>query len=410
MNDAESLSTGKALETNGDSQTDNIDSKPKVKCRRGRPSEVAALLYGRCSGATNQDVSQFVNIIDSMRPLRRRDKKSSMVLSALAQHDNGNDSDEDGGAWEASHDNLDMPADPPPHSASQRHKKRKSNSEESDAIICQESNGDGKANGKGRGGRYSLRSTPKLGLVSPSALHSLSTTSSARGASIPKPPVQSPSPVPSQMLSSSHPSNGKAKISSPSPTKWLQDGVDVNMIGDHLFVPEPNSIITSDALQHAKYCLEHCPPTTLLFKLERFEDAVKGVGVKAGEDILAGQYVCEYSGELITEKEAQRREVEDYQCQTHCYMYFFACGTKRWCIDSTSCPEEVHGIGRLINHNINGNLLPRMIIINKVPRIALFTARNISRNEELTYDYGDRSNTRRVPWLVGLPAQFRRTS
>lgn len=56
----------------------------------------------------------------------------------------------------------------------------------------------------------------------------------------------------------------------------------------------------------------------------------KGRGVVSSRPFRKGELICEYSGELISYKEAQRRE-EQYS-EDHsigCYMYYFSFKGKR---------------------------------------------------------------------------------
>lgn len=47
-------------------------------------------------------------------------------------------------------------------------------------------------------------------------------------------------------------------------------------------------------------------------QLELFKTKHRGWGVKARHDIVMGQFVCEYVGELITDEEADEREDDSY--------------------------------------------------------------------------------------------------
>uniref|UniRef100_A0A2S2PMK3 [histone H4]-lysine(20) N-methyltransferase n=1 Tax=Schizaphis graminum TaxID=13262 RepID=A0A2S2PMK3_SCHGA len=126
----------------------------------------------------------------------------------------------------------------------------------------------------------------------------------------------------------------------------------------------------------------------------------KGRGIIAGKDFARGEYVVEYSGELICVQEARKREaIYSQDTSTGCYMYYFKYGSTHYCIDAT--PESSR-LGRLVNHSRFGNLVPKVVEVAGLPRIVLIAKSDIKRDEELTYDYGDRSKESLInhPWLA----------
>ncbi|CAH0388815.1 unnamed protein product [Bemisia tabaci] len=132
--------------------------------------------------------------------------------------------------------------------------------------------------------------------------------------------------------------------------------------------------------------------------VEVFEN--KGRGVVTTRKFSRGEFVVEYAGELISHDEARRREQFYAQDEnTGSYMYYFVHSNKHYCIDAT---EETDRLGRLINHSRNGNLYPKIILIDKQPRLVLLANQDIAAGEEVTYDYGDRSkeSIKNHPWLL----------
>lgn len=128
----------------------------------------------------------------------------------------------------------------------------------------------------------------------------------------------------------------------------------------------------------------------------------KGTGVRTLRSLSRFQFICEYVGELITKTEALRRE-KTYAATstTHimsCYMYYFEHRGQEYCLDATT-ENGPWGIGRLINHSINGNLDTVKIVIDNVPRLAFIANQDISAGSELAYDYGDRTSFAAFPWL-----------
>lgn len=134
------------------------------------------------------------------------------------------------------------------------------------------------------------------------------------------------------------------------------------------------------------------------FQITEFAD--KGRGVTTSRPLKAGDFVLEYAGELIDVQEAKLRE-QIYATDTSigCYMYYFTCRNKQYCVDAT---KETGRLGRLVNHSKKGNLKTQTCIIKGVPHLVLVAQRNIEPGEELLYDYGDRSKTSLQfhPWLA----------
>ncbi|XP_061880501.1 lysine methyltransferase 5Ab isoform X3 [Entelurus aequoreus] len=125
----------------------------------------------------------------------------------------------------------------------------------------------------------------------------------------------------------------------------------------------------------------------------------KGRGVFATRVFTKGDFVVEYHGDLLELTEAKLREARYAQDpQTGCYMYYFQYNTKTYCVDATI---ETSRLGRLINHSKAGNCHTKLHAIDGVPHLILVASKDIRANEELLYDYGDRSKASILahPWL-----------
>lgn len=70
-------------------------------------------------------------------------------------------------------------------------------------------------------------------------------------------------------------------------------------------------------------------------------------------------------------------------------------------VNSIDATEETGKLGRLLNHSRKGNCHTKVVGVNEHPYLILVASRNIKKGEELTYDYGDRSQTaiESYPWL-----------
>ncbi|XP_037633682.1 lysine methyltransferase 5Ab [Sebastes umbrosus] len=125
----------------------------------------------------------------------------------------------------------------------------------------------------------------------------------------------------------------------------------------------------------------------------------KGRGIFAAKSFKKGEFVVEYHGDLLEQAEAKIREAKyALDPQKGCYMYYFQYQTKTYCVDAT---EETSRLGRLINHSKAGNCQTRLHAIDGTPHLILVASRDIDSEEELLYDYGDRSKASVLahPWL-----------
>ncbi|XP_072243072.1 lysine methyltransferase 5Ab [Leuresthes tenuis] len=125
----------------------------------------------------------------------------------------------------------------------------------------------------------------------------------------------------------------------------------------------------------------------------------KGRGVFAVRGFKKGEYVVEYHGDLLDRAQAKIREAQYAKDpQTGCYMYYFQYQSKNYCVDAT---KETGRLGRLINHSKSGNCQTRLHPIDGMPHLILVASKDIEAEEELLYDYGDRSkdSVSAHPWL-----------
>lgn len=125
----------------------------------------------------------------------------------------------------------------------------------------------------------------------------------------------------------------------------------------------------------------------------------KGRGVFAVNGFKKGDFVVEYHGDLLDLSEAKLREAQYSQDpSTGCYMYYFQYRTRTYCVDAT---KESGRLGRLINHSKTGNCQTRLHPIDGTPHLILVASQDIKADEELLYDYGDRSKASVLahPWL-----------
>jgi SET domain len=130
-----------------------------------------------------------------------------------------------------------------------------------------------------------------------------------------------------------------------------------------------------------------------------------GRGIEATRTFSKFEFVVEYSGKLIRLKEAQDRENEfDLAKHEMGFMFYFRFQEVLWCVDAT---DESDKLGRLVNHarGDDANLYPQIVVIDKVPHIALIASDKILPGSQLMYDYGDRRKAavEANPWLRRQP-------
>lgn len=126
----------------------------------------------------------------------------------------------------------------------------------------------------------------------------------------------------------------------------------------------------------------------------------KGRGVFATKLFSKGDFIVEYAGDLINLREAKKRETNYAKDPSiGCYMYFFEFKGKSYCIDATA---ESGRLGRLLNHSkTENNCHTKLFDVDSRPILAILASRDIKPDEELLYDYGDRSSDalKAHPWL-----------
>ncbi|KFD61682.1 hypothetical protein M514_04752 [Trichuris suis] len=113
----------------------------------------------------------------------------------------------------------------------------------------------------------------------------------------------------------------------------------------------------------------------------------RGWGVKTLEPIRQGAFVMEYTGEIITNIEAERRGNVYDNVETSYLFDLDFYGDPEYVIDARYFGNESH----FLNHSCDPNLQVFAVWIQNYnplcPRIAFFAKRDIGAYEELTFDY-----------------------
>uniref|UniRef100_A0A182VWH7 Histone-lysine N-methyltransferase n=1 Tax=Anopheles minimus TaxID=112268 RepID=A0A182VWH7_9DIPT len=114
--------------------------------------------------------------------------------------------------------------------------------------------------------------------------------------------------------------------------------------------------------------------------LERFMTEEKGWGIRSREPIMKGNFIMEYLGEVVTEREFKERMRTMYLNDTHHYCLNLDGGLV---IDGHRMGSDC----RFVNHSCAPNCEMQKWSVNGLFRMALFALRDIPPNEELSYDY-----------------------
>jgi len=117
------------------------------------------------------------------------------------------------------------------------------------------------------------------------------------------------------------------------------------------------------------------PKAVSLPKIERKRSTLHGRGVFAGETINKNKRIIDYAGEMIDNRESEKRE--DKYLEKGCIWVFRV--NRNWSRDAA-----VGGnVARFINHSCTANCYVQ--VVGKT--IWVRAAKRIRKGEELTYDY-----------------------
>lgn len=122
--------------------------------------------------------------------------------------------------------------------------------------------------------------------------------------------------------------------------------------------------------------------------------------VYAVANIKKGEFICEYSGELVLESIARYRLEKVYKRSEGSFILYFKWNSRRFCIDATKPSSR---LGRLINHSRSRpNCALKIFLYDGKPRVILVATKSIKPDSEILFDYGerDRSIIESNPWLA----------
>jgi len=143
-------------------------------------------------------------------------------------------------------------------------------------------------------------------------------------------------------------------------------------------------------------------------RLQVFKTLGRGWGVRTLDGLRAGAFVCEYTGEILLDKDAETSglEVDDSylfnidgeekslakrrrtgSADTRVSVAAQHGKNPEMCIDAS----KMGSVARFLNHCCEPNLFVQSVFVEYsrgVHRIGIFAARDVMPYEELTYDYG----------------------
>ena len=114
--------------------------------------------------------------------------------------------------------------------------------------------------------------------------------------------------------------------------------------------------------------------------LERFMTAKKGWGVRARQSIAKNSFILEYTGEICSAGELERRMLARYKGDNHHYCLAM---DNKIMIDAQRAGSEC----RFVIHSCAPNCEMQMWPVHGLRRMGLFALKDILPGEEICFDY-----------------------
>lgn len=124
-----------------------------------------------------------------------------------------------------------------------------------------------------------------------------------------------------------------------------------------------------------------------------------GKGLFATKHFMKNDFICVYSGEMITERQYRQRYAgADLE---KCYTFHFQHNSQFLVVDATN---EHSSLARMANHSWKKfNAEMRRKVVRGIVHLVLFAAQDISIGHEIRYNYGDevvRESADKYEWLT----------
>lgn len=114
------------------------------------------------------------------------------------------------------------------------------------------------------------------------------------------------------------------------------------------------------------------------------QSLISGFGLFAGEDIVAESLIMEYTGEIITNVEAERRGHFYEKMQV---SYLFDVCAKNNSVHHTIDAMVMGNNSRFANHSSRPNARARSVQVNGIKRIGIYALEDIRKHTEIVFDY-----------------------
>ncbi|KAJ8045444.1 Histone-lysine N-methyltransferase PR-Set7 [Holothuria leucospilota] len=111
-----------------------------------------------------------------------------------------------------------------------------------------------------------------------------------------------------------------------------------------------------------------------------------GYGLFATTTYLASDFICVYKGDIISEKEAQKREARIPDSGN--YMFSFKHNGQSWCIDGYNSISKARYINDIDVKITKPNCRIKKVVVKGKPHLCVFALTGIVPGDELRYDYG----------------------
>uniref|UniRef100_A0A0N5A9K5 SET domain-containing protein n=1 Tax=Syphacia muris TaxID=451379 RepID=A0A0N5A9K5_9BILA len=146
-------------------------------------------------------------------------------------------------------------------------------------------------------------------------------------------------------------------------------------------------------------CISKVAQKGMKAHLQIFRTVRYGWGVKAADEISKGQFICEYTGDLIKSAVLEEDNDDSYLLEVKVHFGYVLFVSQFYqshltfqeglYIDAKSCGN----VSRFINHSCEANLVMLRVVwdtyTQHTPHICFFAKEDISKGEELTLDYGE---------------------
>ncbi|KAD3337439.1 hypothetical protein R6Q59_000166 [Mikania micrantha] len=133
-------------------------------------------------------------------------------------------------------------------------------------------------------------------------------------------------------------------------------------------------------------------------RLKIVRSLMKGWGLHADQFIKDGEFICEYAGELLTTKEARKRQLIYDKLASNGKHTSALLVVREHLPSGNACMRinidatRIGNVARFINHSCDGGNLSTVLVRTSgalLPRVCFFASRDILKDEELTFSYGE---------------------